>query len=108
MPTYLFDTNAVSDIVRDHPKVRARLRAQTDLKVTSVICQGEIRYGLERLPAGKKKRDLERKTESVLNALPAEPVTDAVAEEYGRLKRSLELQGLSVQDNDLWIASTAK
>jgi tRNA(fMet)-specific endonuclease VapC len=108
MPTYLLDTNAISDIVRDHPKVRAKLRAQTDLKVTSVICQGEIRYGLERLPVGKKKRDLESKTNSVLRALPVEPVTDAVAEEYGRLKRALELQGISLQDNDLWIACTAK
>ncbi len=57
MPTYLLDTNAVSDIVRDHPKVRARLRTQTDPKMTTVISQGEIRYGLERLPPGKKKRD---------------------------------------------------
>jgi len=108
MPTYLLDTNPVSDIVRDHPKVRARLGAQTEPKVTSVIIQGEIRYGLERLPAGKKKRDLERKTKSVFKALPVEPVTESVAEEYGRLKRSLELQGNSIQDNDLWIACTAK
>jgi predicted nucleic acid-binding protein len=108
MPTYLLDTNAISDIVRDHPNVRARLRAQTDLKVTSVISQGEIRYGLERLPAGKKRRDLEKKTNSVLKALPVEPVTDTVAEEYGRLKRALELRDISLQDNDLWIACTAK
>jgi predicted nucleic acid-binding protein len=108
MPTYLLDTNAISDIVRNHPKVRERLRAQTDIKVTSAIVQGEIRYGLERLPAGKKKRNLERKIKSVLKALPIEPVSDAVAEEYGRLKRALEIQGISLQDNDLWIASTAK
>jgi len=108
MPTYLLDTNAVSDIVRDHPKVRARLRTQTDPKVTTVITHGEIRYGLERLPPGKKKRDLEMKIKSVLKVLPVEPVTDAVAEEYGRLKRALELQGISLQDNDLWIACAAK
>src|SRR5437867_977302 len=68
----------------------------------------EIRYGLERLPPGKKKRDLEMKIKSVLKVLPVEPVTDAVAEEYGRLKRALELQGISLQDNDLWIACAAK
>ena len=48
------------------------------------------------------------KIKSVLKVLPVEPVTDAVAEEYGRLKRALELQGISLQDNDLWIACAAK
>jgi predicted nucleic acid-binding protein len=108
MSSYLLDTNAVSDMVRDHPKIRARLRGQTEPKLTSVICQGEIRYGLERLPAGKKKKELEKRTSLVLKALPIEPITEPVAEEYGRLKRSLELQGISMQDNDLWIACTAR
>src|SRR6266478_4915272 len=108
MPSFFLDTNAISDIVRDHPKMRAKLRGQTDPKVTSVICLGEIHYGLERLPAGKKKRDLEKKTNSVLKALPIESVTKSVAEEYGRLKRLLELKGISMQDNDLWIACAAK
>src|SRR5260370_35461062 len=106
MPSYLLDANAISDLVRDYPKMRAKLHGQNDLKVNSVSCQGEIRYGLERLPAGRKKSDLEKKTNSVLKAMPIEPVTKLIAEEYGRLKRSLELQGISMQDNDLWIACT--
>ncbi|HEV2948616.1 MAG TPA: PIN domain-containing protein [Gemmataceae bacterium] len=108
MPTYLFDTNAVSDLVRDHPKIKSKLSSQSGSIITSVINRGELRYGLERLPADKKKSDLERRVNSILKVLFTEAVTDQVAEEYGRLKRSLELQGISVQDNDLWIASTAR
>ena len=34
-------------------------------------------------------------------------VSDAIAEVYGRVKASLESQGVIVGDNDLWIAATA-
>src|SRR5437016_6293142 len=108
MPTYLLDTNALSDLIRDHPKIRTNLNTHRGPKFTSVINVGEIRYGLERLPAGKKKSDLERRAKAVLKVMGIEAITEPVAEEYGRLKRSLELQGISMQDNDLWIACTAK
>ena len=108
MTSYLLDTNPVSDLIRDHPKIKSRLTIQSGSIITSVINQGEIRYGLERLPVGKKKIDLERRAKSLLKVLSVEDVTDSVAEEYGRMKRSLEMKGISVQDNDLWIACTAK
>ncbi len=108
MPTYLLDTNALSDLIRDHPKIRTSLNIHRGPKSTSVINVGEIRYGLERLPAGKKKSDLERRARAVLKVMGIEGVTELIAEEYGRLKRALELQGISMQDNDLWIAGTAK
>jgi predicted nucleic acid-binding protein len=108
MPTYLLDTNALSDLIRDHQKIRTNLNTHRGPKFTTVINQGEIRYGLERLPAGKKKSDLDRRAKAVLKVMSIEAVTEPVAEEYGRLKRSLELQGISMQDNDLWIACTAK
>jgi predicted nucleic acid-binding protein len=59
MPAALLDTNAVSDLMRDHPQVKARLGAHSDIVATSVLVIGEIRYGLNRLPAGKKRADLE-------------------------------------------------
>ena len=36
-----------------------------------------------------------------------EPVAELTAEVFGRLKASLESQGLNLNDNDLWIAATA-
>lgn len=45
---------------------------------------------------------------AILASLPHEPVTDLIAEAYGRLKASLEAGGTIIGDNDSWIAATAK
>jgi predicted nucleic acid-binding protein len=107
MPAALLDTNAVSDLMRDHPRVKARIGKHADPIVTSVVVVGGIRYGLDRLPAGKKRTDLEARAHNILAALRIEPVTESIANAYGRLKASLECQGLNLDDNDLWIAATA-
>ena len=104
----LLDTNAVSDLMRDHASLKARVSAYAGRLCTSVVVRGEIRYGLERLPAGKKRTDLEVRALAILAPLPHEPVTDLIAETYGRLKASLEAGGAILGDNDSWIAATAK
>jgi tRNA(fMet)-specific endonuclease VapC len=59
------------------------------------------------LPAGKKRTDLEARAQNVLAAVRIEPVTEPIAQAYGRLKASREGQGLNLDDNDLRIAATA-
>src|SRR5947209_7465784 len=91
MPSlYLLDTNAVSDAMADHPKIRARMAGQTGRLVTSVIARGEIRYGLERLPAGKRRTNLKTKADLLFAALPCEPVTEGMADVYGDLRKTVE------------------
>ncbi len=107
MPAALLDTNAVSDLMRDDPKVQARMGSYPDPVLTSVVVVGEIRYGVSRLPSGKKRRELEARAQGTLALLAIEPVTQPIADAYGRLKGSLESQGLTPGDNDLWIAATA-
>jgi predicted nucleic acid-binding protein len=107
MPPALLDTNAVSDLMRDHPQVKARIGNHADPIVTSAVVVGELHYGLGRLPAGKKQSDLEARAQQILAALRIEPITEPIATAYGRLKASLEGQGLNLDDNDLWIAATA-
>jgi predicted nucleic acid-binding protein len=107
MPTALLDTNAVSDLMRDHARVKARAAAHAGPVLTSVVVRGEIRYGLERLPPGKKRSDLEARALAILGALPCEPVTAPVSETYGRTKAALDASGVNLGDNDLWIAVTA-
>jgi predicted nucleic acid-binding protein len=51
MPAALLDTNAASDLMRDHPQVKARIGKHAEPMVSSVVVLGEIRCGLERLPA---------------------------------------------------------
>ena len=107
MPAALLDTNAISDLMRDHPQVKSRIGTHVDPIATSVVVVGEICYGLSRLPAGKKRTDLEIRAQNILAAVRIEPVTEPIADAFGRLKATLESQGLSLDDNDLWIAATA-
>jgi predicted nucleic acid-binding protein len=108
MPSYLLDTNAVADAIREHAAIKARIAAEPSGELlTSVVVVGEIRYGLERLAAGKRRDDLEVKARRVLGGLRCVVVTEAAANTYGRMKRTLETHGLSLDDNDLWIAATA-
>jgi tRNA(fMet)-specific endonuclease VapC len=107
MPPALLDTNAVSDLMRDDVKLKARIAAYHDQIATSVVVVGEIRYGLNRLPAGKKRNDLEARARAILAALRIDQVTEQIALTYGDLKASLDAQGLNLDDNDLWIAATA-
>jgi tRNA(fMet)-specific endonuclease VapC len=107
MPAALLDTNALSDLMRDDAKVKARVGSHPDPIFTSVVAAGEIRYGLSRLPPSKKRADLEARAQAILAAFCIEPVSEAVADVYGNLKATLESQGLTPGDNDLWIAATA-
>lgn len=107
MPAALLDTNMISDLMRDHVRVKGRLATHSDSVVTSAIVVGEIRYGLSRLPVGKKRAALDSRAQGILSAFQVEPVNPLVAESYGRLKANLESQGLNLNDNDVWIAATA-
>jgi tRNA(fMet)-specific endonuclease VapC len=107
MTAALLDTNAISDLMRDHPKVKVRVGNHPEPVLTSVVVVGEIRFGLSRLPPGKKRNDLEARAQSILGVFSIEPITQPIADAYGRLKASLESQGLNLDDNDLWIAATA-
>ena len=107
MPAALLDTNVVSDLMRDHPQVKAKIAMHVGPILTSVVAVGEIRYGLDRLPAGKKRTDLETRAQNILVGMRIEPINEPIANFYGRLKAVLKSQGLNLDDNDLWIAATA-
>src|SRR4051794_18221656 len=78
----LLDTNAVSDLMRDQPQIKARVSKYSGPVVTSVVVRGEVRYGLDRLPVGKKRTDLEARARNILTSLSNEPVTQSMAEDY--------------------------
>ena len=105
---YLLDSNAISDIAQgNHSIVRCfnRLDAN-DRAVTSVIVVGEVEFGLERMPRGKRQRETEENVRSVLDDLIVIPLMPEASSHYARLKYASELSGISLSDNDLWIAAT--
>jgi predicted nucleic acid-binding protein len=57
---YLADTNAISDRLKRVPAVVDWFAAHRGEIGISTITLAEIRRGIELLPAGKRRRDLER------------------------------------------------
>jgi len=107
--TFLLDTNAFSDLMRDHPKVDARLASisSMDRVVICSVVRGEIRYGIERLPQGKRRQELDAKAASLFAVIPCEPVPEAAGDHYATVKLNRQRKGLTMDENDLWIAATA-
>lgn len=112
--SYLLDTNAVSEWAKPQPDpgvVRWLDEIDEDRTHLSVITLGELRKGVERLPVGRRRGQLERWLQS---ELPDRfggrllPVDVAVAEEWGRQLAVAERQGTSVGSVDGLIAATAK
>ena len=86
----------------------AKLQSDTGL-FTSVVAEGEVRFGLARLPASHRKRALTTAFEAILGSLHGVlETTRAVAREYGILKASLWATGRPIGENDIWIASTGR
>jgi len=106
---FLLDTTAFSDLMREHPKIDARLAviSPTDRVIICTMVRGEIRYGIARLPEGKRRRDLEAKALKLFSVLPCEPVPEEAGDHYASMKLSRQRQGLTLDENDLWIAATA-
>jgi tRNA(fMet)-specific endonuclease VapC len=105
----LVDPTTVSEIIRENQKLDARLAAlpSSDKLIICTIVEGELRFGVERLPMGKKRQKLQLKLDEVLAKLRCELVTSLAAREYARMKNLCKLSGVSLDDNDLWIAATA-
>jgi predicted nucleic acid-binding protein len=108
--TYLWDTTTFSALMRRDAKVRARLAALTaaDRVVICTITRGEVLYGLARLPEGKRRSALEAEAMPLFGQLVCLTVPEAAADQYASIKWETERQGTPLDENDLWIAATAR
>ena len=77
-----------------------------DSVVTCTIVRGEILFGLERLAQGRRRAELDAKAQKVLAALKCEPIPPVAADHYASLKLAQQQRGLSLDENDLWMAAT--
>jgi predicted nucleic acid-binding protein len=107
---FLLDTNAFSDLMREHPQIDARLAAlaPTDRIIICSIVKGEILYGIERLPQGKRRQELSAKAVKLFTTIPCEPVPETAGDYYATIKVARQQKGLTLDENDLWIAATAR
>jgi tRNA(fMet)-specific endonuclease VapC len=105
-PRYLIDTDIFIHIRQKRlAKVRARFEAlQPGEAIVSAVVYGELIYGAQ------KSSDPARATQAIeelITLAPVEPITDAMAREYGALRAVLEKRGEIIDNNDLWIAAHA-
>ena len=106
---YILDTNVVSALMNANPRVIAHLQALSS-QDRAAICstvRGEILFGIERMPLGRRREELYSKASRVFGILPCEPLPCDAANQYAVIKTELQRHGRGLEDNDLWIAATA-
>lgn len=111
---FLLDTNAVSEWVKPRPNeglIRWMESADEDRVFLSVISLAELRYGVERMPAGARRNRLER---WLRDELPLRfegrilPVNQEVADAWGRTLSRSEALGRPVSAMDAFLSATAE
>lgn len=109
---YLLDTCLLSEVWKPRPNegVLDWLSTSTEEELfLSVLTLGEIKKGIEKLPAGKKKASLVRDFALVRSRFSARvlPVTDVVAERWGDLAAEASRAGHHLHVVDGLVAATA-
>src|ERR1700694_3633981 len=99
----------MSDLMRAAPRIENWMSGldQGDRVVTCTIVRGEILFGIARLPPGRRRTELEETGRQFLAAVRCEPVPERAAGFYAAVKLARQQRGLTLDENDLWVAATA-
>jgi len=104
----LFDTDAISELLRSKPNPTylgwVRTIPRED-QFTSAICVGELFKAAFRSSA--RDRHLKNIEQRVLPAITVIPFDVATARVFGEIRAGLEMKGLPPPDADIQIAATA-
>jgi len=112
--TFLLDTMVVSEWVRPRPDrgVVAWLAAADEDRIfMSVVSLAELRYGIERMAAGNRRKRLD---EWLRDELPLRfegrllSIDGVVADAWGKVVARSEAAGRRITAMDAWIAATAE
>jgi tRNA(fMet)-specific endonuclease VapC len=106
MPKYMLDTDICIYIAKNRPpEVRARFEQMKPGQIVmSPITLGELQFGASR--SNQRAKALAEIEKLVLD-VPVEDLGASAAEVYGEIRAAMQLQGISIGNNDLWIASHA-
>jgi len=106
MRRYMLDTDICIYLAKNrHPKMNARFESlRPEQLVMSAITYGELQHGANK--SNQRERILSQLAE-LIQYIPAESLTAAVAQSYGKIRATLEKQGRVIGNNDIWIAAHA-
>ena len=111
---YLLDTNLVSEWTKPRPNagvIEWLAQVDEDDVFLSVVTFAELRHGIERLPAGRRRKGLDAWLRSELPQRFEGRIVlidGAIADEWGRLVARHEARGRLIQAMDGLIAATAQ
>jgi tRNA(fMet)-specific endonuclease VapC len=103
---YLLDTNTVSFIIKgSHPEIDNRLvQVPMEHLAISAVTEGELRFGVARLPHAKRLNDI---VENFLLRVAILPWDSDAAKQYGQVRALLERQGQPMGNLDIMIGAHA-
>lgn len=108
---YLLDTNLLSELMKTDPKagVVDWIRRHESVAFLSAITLGEIDRGIALLPAGRKKADLSRAFETLLEVLDGRILAfdHLVARRWALLTATAKRKGRNLTLMDSLIEATA-
>jgi len=109
----VLDTNVVSELMRPEPTSRVtdwvRRRDRRELRMTSITL-AEIRYGIVRLPEGRRKQVLLETADDIFRSFPDQvlPVDEAAAEHYAMIASAREQAGKPIAAFDALIVAVCR
>lgn len=112
--SFLLDTNAISEWVKPQPNPRliAWMEGVDEDRVfISAVTLAELRYGIDRLPAGAKRKQLDlwlREELPLRFEARVLPIDGTVADACGRIFVRCETAGRPIEAMDAFIAATAE
>jgi hypothetical protein len=112
--SYLLDTNVVSEWLKPQPNrgvVDWLASVAEDETFLSVVTITEVRYGVERMASGNRRKRLDEwLREELLPRFEGRiiPVDTTVADACGRLVARSEALGRPIEPRDAFIAATAE
>ncbi len=109
----VLDTNVVSELMRPDPDGRVRdwVRVVPPAAVyTTAVTVAEVRFGIARLPAGRRRSLLSDAADDVLQAFAEHvlPFDAAAANRYGDIVVERELSGAPISGFDAQIAAICR
>jgi tRNA(fMet)-specific endonuclease VapC len=108
MPTYLLDSNALSELIRNpggsvSQQFERKAADPANEMLTSIVTACEIRYGVVK----KGSRTLSERVDRTLTAVEIVPLSVGVDALYAVLRTDLERKGQLIGPNDMLIAAHA-
>jgi predicted nucleic acid-binding protein len=99
--TYLLDTNAISDLMRAHPRIENCMAGLAPVDRLFTVRD-------RKTSSGGRRDEMEETGHRFLAAFRCEPVPERAGGFYASVKLARQRSGLSLDENDLWIAARAR